>query len=268
MLRVYLLDNTPSVVLSDDVSATKVDVLRRLPGAEPTSKSAAVHSVAVAEHSVAPTNMFESDAKHTRVDPSGEDSNSKRVASVDVQRTPVGQEESKATPVQKSSRTGQSTSSVSHRFPRSAHNKPRYAVDIGKKEEHSLYAYFCHDGVSYDINMPDLYCSSEYALFSQSSHSSAELEKWKDADLSEIKSMVLEHAVWDVRAPPATANLITSKWVRTIKNNGLYKSRLCGRGFNMIQGVDYNETFAPVAKMVTLRIFLTLVASTVSLLAP
>ena len=28
----------------------------------------------------------------------------------------------------------------------------------------------------------------------------------------------------------------------------------------MIHGVDYNETFAPVAKMVTLRIFLSLVA--------
>jgi hypothetical protein len=72
--------------------------------------------------------------------------------------------------------------------------------------------------------------------------------------------MVLEHNVWNVREPPLGANLITNKWVRTIKNNGLYKSRLCGRGFNMIQGVDYNETFAPVAKMVTMRIFLTLVA--------
>ena len=71
---------------------------------------------------------------------------------------------------------------------------------------------------------------------------------------------MLEHEVWDVRQPPDDANLITSKWVRTIKNSGLHKSRLVGRGFNMIQGVDYNETFAPVAKMVTTRIFLTLVA--------
>ena len=35
MLRAYLLDNTPGVVLSDDVSATKVDVLGRLPSIEP-----------------------------------------------------------------------------------------------------------------------------------------------------------------------------------------------------------------------------------------
>ena len=70
----------------------------------------------------------------------------------------------------------------------------------------------------------------------------------------------MEHNVWDVCEPPAEANLITSKWVRNVKGNGTYKSRLCGRGFNMIQGVDYNDTFAPVAKMVTMRIFLTLVA--------
>ena len=261
MLRVYLLDNTPGVVLPDDVSATMVDVLRRLPGAEPTSDSVAEHSVATGEHSVAHTNMLESDAKLTRVDPSGEDSNSKRVASVDVQRTPVGQEESSATPVQKTSRTGPSTSSVSHRFPRSSHNKPRYAVEIGNKEEHSMYAQFSHDGTIFDLYMPNLsHCASEYAFLSQPPRSPSELAKWKEADLSEIKSMVLEHDVWDVREPPTTANLITSKWVRSVKNNGVYKSRLCGRGFNMIQGIDYNETFAPVAKMVTLRIFLSLVA--------
>ena len=45
-----------------------------------------------------------------------------------------------------------------------------------------------------------------------------------------------------------------------MKSNGLYKSRVVGRGFNMIQGVDYNETFSPVAKLVTFRIFMTLVA--------
>ena len=36
MLRVYLLDNPPGVVLSDDVSATTVEIYERLPGAEPS----------------------------------------------------------------------------------------------------------------------------------------------------------------------------------------------------------------------------------------
>jgi hypothetical protein len=36
MLRVYLLDNPPGVVLSDDVSTTTVEIYERLPGAEPS----------------------------------------------------------------------------------------------------------------------------------------------------------------------------------------------------------------------------------------
>jgi hypothetical protein len=73
-------------------------------------------------------------------------------------------------------------------------------------------------------------------------------------------SVVCEHDVWEVCQPPSGAHLLTCKWVRTVKQSGIYKSRLVGRGFNMIYGVYYNETFAPVAKMVTLRIFLSLVA--------
>jgi hypothetical protein len=38
------------------------------------------------------------------------------------------------------------------------------------------------------------------------------------------------------------------------------KSRVCNRGFNMTHGTDFHETFAPVAKMTTFRIFLSYVA--------
>ena len=50
------------------------------------------------------------------------------------------------------------------------------------------------------------------------------------------------------------------KWVHTVKPSGDLKSRLVVRGFKMIPGVDYHETFSPVAKLVTFRIFLTLAA--------
>ncbi len=89
MLRIYLLGNTLGVVLPDNVSATKVDVFRRLSGIKPTSDSVAAHRVSACEHSFAPINMIESEAKHTQVHPSGEDSSPKRVASVDVHAKPV-----------------------------------------------------------------------------------------------------------------------------------------------------------------------------------
>ena len=42
MLNAYLIDNTPGVVLADDVSATKVEVLRRLTVAEPSTSGRAL----------------------------------------------------------------------------------------------------------------------------------------------------------------------------------------------------------------------------------
>ena len=54
---------------------------------------------------------------------------------------------------------------------------------------------------------------------------------------------------------------MTTKWVSLEKFDHKLKSRLVGRGFSMVPGVDYEETFSPVAKLATFRIFLTLVAS-------
>ncbi len=84
------------------------------------------------------SNILESGAVRTRVDPSGDDSSSSgRDVISDVQQTPERlerQEESVATTAHVSSQVGPPASTTSHRFPRSAHNKPRYAVPLGKKE--------------------------------------------------------------------------------------------------------------------------------------
>jgi hypothetical protein len=204
MLRVYLLDHTPGVVLADDVSATKVEILERLPGAEPSSR-------VVAPSVAAKSNILESGAVHTRVNPSGDDS-SERDVMTDVQQTPVGQVQSGATTAHVSSEVGPPPSATSHRFPRSAHNKPRFAVPIGKKDDHAMCVSVNHNGDCFDLYMPDMLSdSSEFAFLSGPPASAAELEKWKLADLSEVKSLVMEHNVWDVCEPPAEANLITSK---------------------------------------------------------
>ena len=66
---------------------------------------------------------------------------------------------------------------------------------------------------------------------------------------------------WDLVSPPSGARPITCKWVYKIKTHSdgslaRYKARLVARGFQQEQGRDYDETFAPVAHMTTVRTFL------------
>ena len=89
MLHAYLLDNSPGMVLIDDVSATKVEVLRRLSVAEPQTCGGSA-SVISADH-------VESGARHTVVDPAGEDLlSSNRDVGRDVHGPPEEQEGSRA----------------------------------------------------------------------------------------------------------------------------------------------------------------------------
>ena len=87
---------------------------------------------------------------------------------------------------------------------------------------------------------------------------------WVDAMNVELEALEA-NGTWDVVELPPEKNAISSKWVYKTKYNPdgsieRYKSRLVILGYKQVHGIDFTETFAPVAKLTTVRALLAVIA--------
>ena len=91
------------------------------------------------------------------------------------------------------------------------------------------------------------------------------LKVWVDACEDEISS-IEKNKTWELVDLPMGVRPIGLKWIFKIKRNAdgtitKYKARLVAKGYVQKQGVDYDEVFAPVARIETIRLVIALAAS-------
>ncbi|SCZ99969.1 BZ3501_MvSof-1269-A2-R1_C59g00333 [Microbotryum saponariae] len=99
--------------------------------------------------------------------------------------------------------------------------------------------------------------------------SSDKREVWAKAATDEFTSMRDDFKVFTIEdraTVPAGATIVTSKFVWKTKRNALgevtgHKARLVAQGNRQRDGIDFNETFAPVARFSSIRSLLALAAA-------
>lgn len=89
-------------------------------------------------------------------------------------------------------------------------------------------------------------------------------KEWLKAMDREVAS-IEETGTWVEEDAPTGSNIVGCKWVYKTKRDASgnvlkYKARIVATGYSQIQGIDYDETSSPVARLTSLRVMLTLVA--------
>jgi hypothetical protein len=89
-------------------------------------------------------------------------------------------------------------------------------------------------------------------------------KEWADAMTEEYQS-IIKNDVWEIVPRPKSKDVVSSKWLFKIKHAAdgsieKHKARFVARGFFQKKGIDYEETFAPIARYTSIKTIIALAA--------
>ncbi|KAG5245908.1 Retrovirus-related polyprotein from transposon [Salix suchowensis] len=99
-----------------------------------------------------------------------------------------------------------------------------------------------------------------------SSHTEAAADvNWQQAMNSELEALITNNTL-TLTSLPLGKQPIGCKWVYKLKHRSdgsieRYKARLVAKGYTQTEGINYQDTFSPTAKMITIRCLLAIVAA-------
>ena len=111
---------------------------------------------------------------------------------------------------------------------------------------------------SYIAMVTDIIETKPSSYEEASSHS-----MWRESMAKDYAS-IMKNDVWEVVPKPEGKSVVTSKWLYKIKyvdgSIEKYKARFVARGFSQVEGIDYDETFAPIAQYTSIRSIISIAA--------
>lgn len=116
-------------------------------------------------------------------------------------------------------------------------------------------------------SLEDIYASCSFSLLAAEPtcyEEAAKRSEWQNAMIEEIQS-IEKNQTWELVDFPDGKNVIGLKWIFKVKYNSdgsvkRHKARLVAKGYCQKQGIDFEETFSPVARFEMVRTTLALAA--------
>ena len=92
----------------------------------------------------------------------------------------------------------------------------------------------------------------------------AQYDVWKEAMVEEYES-IMKNQVWEFVPRPEGENAMGYRWIYKVKHAAdgsmeKYKECFVAKGFSQKEGIDYEETFAPVARYSSILTIISLAA--------
>ena len=121
----------------------------------------------------------------------------------------------------------------------------------------------CGDKYAFAAEVGDAEALEAHNLAEAKQHPDWQL--WEKAIVEELK-LLREAGTWELVDLPKNVNIVSSKWVFKAKKDAsgnvvCYKACLVAQGFSQVPGVDYFNTFAPVAHLASIQTVLVFVGT-------
>ncbi|KAL0298706.1 UNVERIFIED_CONTAM: Copia protein [Sesamum radiatum] len=114
--------------------------------------------------------------------------------------------------------------------------------------------------------LSDIYETCNFIMLEPENFETAVKHKvWVQAMEEEIK-MIEKNNTWELTDRPKDKEVIGVKWIYKTKLNAdgsiqKHKARLVAKGYSQLPGIDYTKTFAPVARLDTIRALIAIAAN-------